>query len=236
VEVKKTEIANLENQRSQWFLLGLVVALSLLFVAFEYTTNPKSVEDNEELLEQMAQEMEMTTPDTRDMMTVQEQAPPKAVTQKLKAVENAPEQPQKIASTTSPLVVGDGEGLNKEAKVTEAVEETPAQIQDNTVYKVQTVEQLPEFPGGWTALMQWLTRNLHYPAIAQQQKIQGKVVVSFIINKDGTVTNVKLEKSVDVSLDREALRVVKMMPRWKPAIMHDKPCRCMFVIPVVFSL
>lgn len=238
MEVKKSEIANLDARRGQGFLLGLVVALSLLFVAFEYTTQPKPAEDNDELLDQMAQEMEMTTPDTHDMVTVQEQAASKAVTQHIKATDNATAQPQKIASTTSPLVVGDGQGLNKEAKVTEAVEQTPAQVQaqDNTVYKMQTVEQLPVFPGGWTALMQWLTRNLHYPAIAQQQKIQGKVVVSFIINKDGSVADVKLEKSVDVSLDREALRVVRMMPKWQPAIMHDKPCRCMFVIPVVFSL
>lgn len=241
MEVKKSDIANLDNRRGEGFLVGLVVALSLLFVAFEYTTSPKQSADNDELLDQMSQEMEMmSTPDTHDMVSVQESSASKAITQNVKATDHATDQPQKIASTTSPLVVGDGDALNKEANVKEEVAETPsqnpAQVEDNTVYKVQTVEKLPVFPGGWTTLMQWLTRNLHYPANAQQQKIQGKVVVSFIINKDGTVSQVKLEKSVDPSLDREALRVIKMMPKWQPAIMHDKPCRCMFVIPVVFSL
>ena len=240
MEVKKTDSANLDNRRGEGFLVGLVVALSFLFIAFEYSSHPQPAKDNDELLDQMSQEMEMSTPDTHDMMTVQESGASKAITQKVKATDQTSEQPQKISSTTSPLVVGEGNALNKEANVKEEVTEpptqNPAQIEDNTVYKVQTVEQLPVFPGGWTTLMQWLTRNLHYPAIAYQQKIQGKVVVSFIINKDGTVSQVKLEKSVDPSLDREALRVVKMMPKWQPAIMHDKPCRCMFVIPVVFSL
>lgn len=241
MEVKKSDIANLDNRRGEGFLVGLVVALSLLFVAFEYTTSPKQSADNDELLDQMSQEMEMmSTPDTHDMVSVQESSASKAITQNVKATAHTTDQPQKIASTTSPLVVGDGDAINKEANVKEEVAETPsqnpAQVEDNTVYKVQTVEKLPVFPGGWTTLMQWLTRNLHYPANAQQQKIQGKVVVSFIINKDGTVSQVKLEKSVDPSLDREALRVIKMMPKWQPAIMHDKPCRCMFVIPVVFSL
>ena len=238
MEVKKSEIANLDARRGQGFLLGLVVALSLLFVAFEYTTQPKPAEDNDELLDQMAQEMEMTTPDTHDMVTVQEQAASKAVTQRIKATDKATAQPQKIASTTSPLVVGDGQGLNKEAKVTEAVEQTPAQVQtqDNTVYKMQTVEQLPVFPGGWTALMQWLTRNLHYPAIAQQQQIQGKVVVTFIINKDGMISNIKIAQSADPLLNNEALRVVRLMPTWKPGLENNKPCRTMFAIPIEFKL
>jgi protein TonB len=84
--------------------------------------------------------------------------------------------------------------------------------------------------------MKWLTRNLRYPPMAQRQRIEGKVVVSFIVNKDGSIANVKLEKSADPDLDREALRVIRMMPKWKPGIENNKPCRTMFAIPVVFKL
>lgn len=84
--------------------------------------------------------------------------------------------------------------------------------------------------------MKWLTKNLSYPVIAQQQKIQGKVLVSFIINKDGTISSPKVVKSVSPELDREALRVIRIMPKWKPGEDHGKPCRTYFCIPVVFKL
>lgn len=228
----------IDNKRAEAFLLGLVVALSILFVAFEYTSLPKHSDSNDQLLEQISQELELQTPDNRDMMSIQEAAPANAATQNLIAQDKPSNEPLKISSVTNPLVIGEGQGLNGQAKVSEEVQTTTAQIQqaDTAVYQLRTVEQLPLFPGGWAALMTWLTHNLHYPAIARDQKIQGKVVVSFIINKDGTVSNIKVEQSVDVSLDREALRVVKLMPKWKPAILHGKPCRSMFVIPIVFSL
>lgn len=84
--------------------------------------------------------------------------------------------------------------------------------------------------------MKWLTRNLRYPPQAQQQKIQGKVVVSFIVNKDGSISAPTIVKSVDPMLDNEAMRVVKMMPRWKPGLEKGKPCRTMFAIPINFVL
>lgn len=98
------------------------------------------------------------------------------------------------------------------------------------------MEQLPEFPGGIVEFMKWLTRNLHYPPQAQQQKIQGKVVVSFIINKDGSISSPRIVRSVDPLLDREAMRVVKMMPWWKAGLEDGKPCRTMFAIPINFQL
>lgn len=84
--------------------------------------------------------------------------------------------------------------------------------------------------------MQWLTKNLKYPSAAQQNKIQGMVVVSFIVNKDGSVADVKLSTSADPLLDKEALRVMRMMPKWKPGMDHDKVCRTMIAVPVVFKL
>lgn len=84
--------------------------------------------------------------------------------------------------------------------------------------------------------MKWLTRNLRYPPLARQQKIEGKVVVSFIINTDGSIASPKVQKSANPMLDAEALRVIKMMPKWKPGIMNGKPCRTMFAIPVNFVI
>ena len=140
---------------------------------------------------------------------------------------------QEISPVTSKLVIGNGEGVTRQADVTEALPQVPI-TKDSVVLK--TVEQLPEFPGGIVQFMKWLTRNLRYPPIAQSQRIQGKVVVSFIINKDGSIASPTIVQSVDPVLDREALRVVKMMPRWKPGLQNGKPCRTMFAIPVNFQL
>ena len=108
--------------------------------------------------------------------------------------------------------------------------------EDDNPLNFQVIERLPEFPGGMVEFMKWLTKNLSYPVIAQQQKIQGKVLVSFIINKDGTISSPKVVKSVSPELDREALRVIRIMPKWKPGEDHGKPCRTYFCIPVVFKL
>ena len=101
---------------------------------------------------------------------------------------------------------------------------------------MRIVEQLPEFPGGMTAFVQWLTRNLKYPEAARSQKLQGRVVLSFIVNKDGSVSQVKVARSVNPLLDREALRVIRMMPPWKPGIQNNEPCRTMIAVPIVFQL
>ena len=86
------------------------------------------------------------------------------------------------------------------------------------------------------ALMKWLTRTLKYPEFARQHKQQGRVMVSFIINKDGTIANPKIVQSVSAELDREALRVVRAMPAWKPGEDRGKPCRTLFCLPIVFKL
>ncbi len=158
--------------------------------------------------------------------------PSKAITQKVQEVPKTVAT-QEISPVTSKLVIGNGEGITRQADVTEALPQVPI-TKDSVVLK--TVEQLPEFPGGIVQFMKWLTRNLRYPPIAQSQRIQGKVVVSFIINKDGSIASPTIVQSVDPVLDREALRVVKMMPRWKPGLQNGKPCRTMFAIPVNFQL
>ena len=108
--------------------------------------------------------------------------------------------------------------------------------ESDQVLSFREVEKLPEYPGGMVEFMKWLTRNLKYPADAKRAGVQGKVVVSFVINQDGTTCDHRIVKSHFSSMDREVLRVLKLMPNWKPGEDKGKPCRTMFVIPVVFML
>ena len=101
---------------------------------------------------------------------------------------------------------------------------------------VRFTEEMPEFPGGMVAFMKWLTQNLHYPPQAKQQKQQGTVVVSFVINADGSVSNARLVRPRHALLDREAMRVLRMMPAWKPGQDHGKPCRTLVCIPIEFKI
>lgn len=100
----------------------------------------------------------------------------------------------------------------------------------------RVVEDLPQFPGGAVEFMKWLTKNLKYPPSAQQRKVQGRVVAQFIVNKDGSISDLVLVEKVSPELDREALRVLRMMPKWTPGVMDAQPCRTKVCIPVVFKL
>lgn len=235
MEIKKSDKANLDKQRRGNFMLGLVLALAMLFAALEFTTRPAGLSEDDKMLDDLPDELNMTpVVEQKDMISATGNAgtPSKAITQKVQEVPKTVAT-QEISPVTSKLVIGNGEGVTRQADVTEALPQVPI-TKDSVVLK--TVEQLPEFPGGIVQFMKWLTRNLRYPPIAQSQRIQGKVVVSFIINKDGSIASPTIVQSVDPVLDREALRVVKMMPRWKPGLQNGKPCRTMFAIPVNFQL
>lgn len=224
-----------DSKRLRGFLLGLVLGLALLLAGLEYTSYPARYDDDEDALSDMDQDLEMMSPvHQSDMISAVQGAASKAVTANVKAVDNASEMPNKVGSTTSTLVIGNGEGETKTANVTEALPQVPAEAEDTTV--LRTVEKLPEYPGGIVEFMKWLSHSLHYPPQARARKIQGKVVVSFIVNKNGTISSPKIEKHADPMLDAEALRVIKLMPRWKPGIMNEKPCRTMIAIPINFVL
>lgn len=105
---------------------------------------------------------------------------------------------------------------------------------DPTVYDV--VEQMPSFPGGPSALMKYIVDNLKYPVVARANGIEGRVVVSFIVNRDGSLSDVKVERSVDPSLDREAMRVVRSMPKWIPGKSHGSTVPVRYNIPVSFRI
>ncbi|MCM1078865.1 MAG: TonB family protein [Bacteroidales bacterium] len=115
-----------------------------------------------------------------------------------------------------------------------AAPEPPKHEEENKVFDV--VEQMPAFPGGPAALMQYLSSHVKYPAVAEENGISGRVTVQFVVERDGSVTDVKTMKSVDPSLDREAERVVKSMPKWIPGKQNGSPVRVKYFVPVVFRL
>jgi protein TonB len=95
---------------------------------------------------------------------------------------------------------------------------------------------MPEFPGGMDALMAYLSKNIKYPSIAQENNIQGRVIVEFVVNKDGSIVEPKVMRSVDQSLDKEAMRVISAMPKWNPGKQRGKPVRVRYTVPVLFRL
>lgn len=234
MEIKKNISADLERRRTGFFLLGLIVSLALFFVAMEFTVRPNGAGSDDDLLDDMSEDIVlMPAMDKHDMISAAPAPASKSITTKVEESDKTADNSDRIAPVTSKLVIGEGEGVQKDATVTEALPQTPV---DENSEVLRTVEQLPEFPGGIVEFMKWLSKNLKYPPYAQAQKIQGKVVVSFIVNKDGTISSPKVEKSCEPTLDREALRVIRMMPKWKPGIMDEKPCRTMIAVPVNFQL
>ncbi|RYZ93439.1 MAG: energy transducer TonB, partial [Sphingobacteriaceae bacterium] len=107
---------------------------------------------------------------------------------------------------------------------------------DKKTYTYNTSEQIPEFPGGLAAMGKFLGSNLRYPARARENKVQGRVLITFIVHSDGTLMDIHVKRGVDPELDNEALRVVKKFPRWKPGIQNSRPVRIQYTIPVAFNL
>jgi protein TonB len=114
------------------------------------------------------------------------------------------------------------------------VQEVEEKVEEAEIFDV--VENMPEFPGGASALMQYLAKNIKYPTIAQENGTQGRVIVQFVVNKDGSIVDAKVARSVDPYLDKEALRVVSSMPKWKPGMQRNKPVRVKYTVPVTFRL
>lgn len=133
-------------------------------------------------------------------------------------------------------VVGNDEFDGKVLKAKEEIAqpEPPKNEEENKVFDV--VEEQPSFPGGQGALMAWLRDNIKYPVVAAENGIQGKVIVQFVVGKNGSISNVKVLRSVDPSLDREAVRVVSSMPNWTPGKQNGTSVNVRYTLPVTFKL
>lgn len=222
------------------FLVGLVVALSLFLVALEFSSQDGIPEAGEDLLDDVSQDIEMMPAVHRDDMVA---AAPSGSRASVSDEINVVDKPVKDAKESNPLADKEalkrllGVGFGDVAAVSDVkLQPTTVNVDEDNPLNFQVVERLPEFPGGMSAFVQWLTKNLKYPLTAQRAKRKGTVLVSFIVNKDGSIADRKVVKSVSPELDREALRVLRLMPKWKPGEDHGQPCRTYICIPIVFKL
>lgn len=131
-------------------------------------------------------------------------------------------------------VKGNDDANGEVLKIKEAVAQPEPKPEVEKVFDV--VEQMPSFPGGPSALMEWLSNNVKYPVVAQENGVQGRVIVSFVVERDGSITDVKVVRGVDPSLDKEASRVVRAMPRWIPGKQNGSAVRVKYNVPVAFRL
>ena len=131
-------------------------------------------------------------------------------------------------------VKGNDDANGEVLKIKEAVAQPEPKPEVEKVFDV--VEQMPSFPGGPSALMEWLSNNVKYPVVAQENGVQGRVVVSFVVERDGSITDVKVVRGVDPSLDKEASRVVRAMPRWIPGKQNGSAVRVKYNVPGAFRL
>ena len=234
MEVKKSSRADLDGRRTQGFLLGLILVLSVLLVALEYDWTASGSSDMDaETLESIVKELDLEAmKEERIPLIKQPVAERPQSADKLNVVEDEPQVELKDEDIAPP----ESDAELKTVDEAEDPEQPTVVDLENNPLNFRVVEELPEFPGGAVEFMKWLTKNLRYPPQAQQRGIQGKVVTQFIVNKDGSISNIEIVKSVEASLDREALRVLRMMPRWKAGQQDAKPCRTQVCIPIVFKL
>jgi protein TonB len=137
-----------------------------------------------------------------------------------------------ISSVTFDQGSDEGQQVLKQNEV--VVEKVEQKEEETKVFEV--VEQMPQFPGGDGALMQYLSSHIKYPVVAEENGIQGRVVCTFVVERNGSITDVRVVKSVDPSLDKEAVRVIKGMPNWIPGKQNGSAVRVKYTLPVTFRL
>jgi protein TonB len=214
MEPKKNSEISLEKKKGLFFQIGLVVTLIIILGAFEW----KSYEKVDYNLGQLnLDDLE------EEIIPFTEQEPEKP----------KPKEPEIIQ------IVDDEVEIENEIEIedTESDEDEAIDIEeedDDELFMV--VENMPEFPGGDLGLMKYIQKNVRYPPIAKEYNITGKVYISFIVDRSGSVTNVKIVRGVDKNLDAEAMRVVKSLPKYKPGKQRGKAVRVMFTIPINFTL
>ena len=236
MEIKKTSKADLEKGKTLALLMGLVMGLAILFVGFEWGTTELKIDVKEGITDILAEEeIEITTQD------VEVNAPPPP-----------PPPPQMEVAAEVLTIVEDNVDVGNQTLMSSEDTQREAQTQTYVPPTVMTavvveeeiseqqifeiVEEQPEFPGGMVALNSFLFKNLNYPIIAQENGISGRVSCAFVVNADGSIVDIEVVRGIDPSLDKEALRVLATMPKWKPGKQRGKPVRVRFNVPVLFRL
>lgn len=225
MDVKKSPKASLEDKKLLFVLLGLVMVLSLIFIAFEWTDREVTVYDVADTSLQSEEEIEIiqTAPELPP--------PPPPPAPEVVEIINVVEDNVKVDA----IKIETEDDKNK-AVVIAAPVAGPSIVEEEDNVVFQVVEKMPSFPGGDAALFKYLGDNVKYPVIAQENGVQGRVICQFVVNKDGSIVDVEVVRSVDASLDKEAIRVIKSMPKWSPGQQRGKPVRVKYTLPVNFKL
>ncbi len=226
MNAKKSPNASLEDKKFMYLLMGLVMVVSLFYIGLEWTKSEITVYEDDMSSQLVEEEIEI-------IQTAQEPPPPPPPP--------APEIVEILNVVENDVQVAEVE-INTEDDKNKAVDMTPpattigvgVEEEDNVVFQV--VETMPSFPGGDAALFKFLNDNIKYPVIAQENGIQGRVICQFVVNRDGSIVDVEVVRSVDPSLDKEAIRVIKAMPNWAPGKQRGKAVRVKYTLPVNFRL
>ena len=228
MEVKKSEKANLNNKRLLFVEIGFVLALLITLAAFEYTTKEKKTAtltaENTEVAEEEIIPITQDTP------------PPPPETPKIPIISDQIDiVDDDIAVEDNFMNIDDNSDLGVEIR--DYIEEVEEEVVEEEVIPFQLVEEKPKFQGGdANAFSAWVAKNLVYPEIAKENGVQGRVMLQFTVNPDGSVTNVKVLRGVDASLDKEAVRVVSSSPKWTPGKQRDRAVKVSYTFPVIFQL
>lgn len=228
MEVKKAPKANIETQKTTFLLMGLVVALAVLFVGFEWSSSISKLDETVIVQDVLAEEeIEITQ---RDPTPPPPPPPPQPeVPEIIDVVEERVENQIDLSSLE--------DDQSRAQVATYTPPPPPKAVEEEATEEIfVVVEQRPEFPGGESALLKFLSDNIKYPVIAQENGIQGRVITTFVVERDGSITDINVVRGQDPSLDKEAVRVIKTMPRWKPGQQRGKPVRVRFTLPVHFRL
>ena len=226
---KKTEKASLENKRLLFIEIGLILALGVVYAAFEWQTKEQQIaelEDTTEIIE------------VEEILPTQQDTPPPPP--------SAPKMPvlsDQIDIVDDEIVVDDDLFMNLEddanmgVEIMDYVEGVEEEVIEEEAIPFQLVEEKPSFMGGdANDFSKWVNQRLVYPEIAKENGVQGRVTLQFTVEADGRVTNVKVLRGVDSSLDNEAVRVVSSSPKWTPGKQRDRAVRVTYTFPVIFQL
>ncbi|MBR4134959.1 MAG: energy transducer TonB [Bacteroidales bacterium] len=226
---KKTDKGNLENKRTLFILVGLVVVLCLVYAGFELfaseTKAPGFVAPDDDFIE-VSDEDVIATDQTPP-------PPPPAAAPQQELIINLVDNATEVADDFNFDVEIDDETVIEDLPDLDvAIVETPEEEEA----PVHFAAEQPEFPGGMEALNLFLRNEIQYPQMARDNNIQGIVLVEFVVEKDGRVSNAKVVNSLFPDCDKEAVRGIMAMPKWKPAKNNGRPVRCYFKVPVRFTM
>ena len=227
MEVKKSPKADLEGKKSTGLLIGYVLALAVMFIAFEWSERDKVINIDSGLSEVVFEEEMIPITEQEE----QKAPPPPPEAPKAEEIIEIAENDADVEETT--IQASDETDKAVEVKYV-PVEVEEEEVEEQQIFQV--VEEMPEFPGGMGECMKWLSKNMKYPTISQENGVQGRVIVQFVVNRDGSIVDAKVMRGVDPYLDKEALRVVGLMPKWKPGKQRGKAVRVKYTLPVMFRL